>query len=389
MKTKRSIYFYYPSKVLGGAEVLFATVAKALTIRGFDVTIVDHTDGIYSLLTVDSDVKIIGVNEPIRRDAIIILPPVGLKKFSRLATVDKNAKVLFWFIHPYNGLKIIPRIPPDIQYSYPSLLRRINKYIFPRYYHAFRELMKMAMKNNGVTFMDEENYFINREFFSLGNEQPTYTPIPVSRLLELDDKPGVVRTKITVAYIGRLSDFKIPILKYIISELGLLEGGSQVRLEIIGDGKSKGDVASFAKRYVGLEVVFKGAIPHSELSGYIRKNVDLLFAMGTSALEGGAMMIPTCLLDASYSKVSNYKFRWLFQTTGYTLGRMMNYRRKRIINQYTIAEMLDQVRVDKRRLGLECYRYVRAHHTLDVVVNKLELAITRGDFSFKVLKTII
>ena len=37
---------------------------------------------------------------------------------------------------------------------------------------------------------------------------------------------------------------------------------------------------------------------------FLIKNVDLVMAMGTSALDGANLSIPTVLLDASYKKSS-------------------------------------------------------------------------------------
>ena len=47
--------------------------------------------------------------------------------------------------------------------------------------------------------------------------------------------------------------------------------------------------------------------------------------MGTAALEGAKLGIPTILLDISYKSIkSEYNYRWLYERDGKTLGDNIN-----------------------------------------------------------------
>ena len=69
------------------------------------------------------------------------------------------------------------------------------------------------------------------------------------------------------------------------------------------------------------KIEYKGTLAGKKLSNYLISNIDLLMSMGTSALVGAKLGIPTVLLDASYIKIPNdYKYKWLFESDGATLG---------------------------------------------------------------------
>jgi len=62
-------------------------------------------------------------------------------------------------------------------------------------------------------------------------------------------------------------------------------------------------------------------IENDKLDDYLINNCSILFAMGTAALEGAKLGIPTILLDISYKRISHvYNYRWLFERDGMTLG---------------------------------------------------------------------
>ena len=61
-----------------------------------------------------------------------------------------------------------------------------------------------------------------------------------------------------------------------------------------------------------------------ELDNFLLREVDLLTAMGTSALEGAKLSIPTLMIDLSYHPVKKgYKYRFLYETINYDLGHFI------------------------------------------------------------------
>ena len=56
------------------------------------------------------------------------------------------------------------------------------------------------------------------------------------------------------------------------------------------------------------------------LEEFIRE-FDLIFAMGTSALDAARVGMPVVRLDYSYKLIgSNYRYKFLHQVEGYSLG---------------------------------------------------------------------
>ena len=109
-----------------------------------------------------------------------------------------------------------------------------------------------------------------------------------------------------------------------ILDLELLASSFSFDLKIIGDGPYLKNLISL-KSKVSYEIHFENEIKANQLDNYLINNCSILFAMGTAALEGAKLGIPTVLLDISYKKISKeYNYRWLYERDGMTLGENIN-----------------------------------------------------------------
>ena len=106
----------------------------------------------------------------------------------------------------------------------------------------------------------------------------------------------------------------------------------------------------------------------------------VLFAMGTTALEGGAEKIPTVLLDYSYSdykkiEQKRYKFKWLYQTKDFKVGSDIFKSHKFINkeNQMTIDDVFETILDPSASevIGNKCYNYTIENHKMETVVRQL------------------
>jgi hypothetical protein len=128
-------------------------------------------------------------------------------------------------------------------------------------------------------------------------------------------------------WIGRVdNDFKIlPLLRIIrdvssAQKRGVLNG--ELEFTIIGSGNSDDLLQKAITLTAGIKFIWKGKVPLSELPDLLTKNVDVLIAMGTSALEGARSGIPTVIVQpfSHQEQEPEFAYRWIHQTVGHSLG---------------------------------------------------------------------
>lgn len=112
----------------------------------------------------------------------------------------------------------------------------------------------------------------------------------------------------------------------------------------------------------------------------------MLMAMGTSALEGAKLGIPTILLDACYGEVPNgYMFQWLHERSGYTLGEVMNAGHV-VTGNCSLQKCIQQLVSEYPKLSNSAHSHFEKYHAIGNVTKRLlQLAgnakCTYGDFS--------
>lgn len=94
-----------------------------------------------------------------------------------------------------------------------------------------------------------------------------------------------------------------------------------IRYYVIGTGPFEKQIRQLVVNNDYFEIILKGAISQVDLDEFILSDIDVITAMGTSALEGAKFGIPVILLDISYFTIKgDYLFRWLHDTINFDLG---------------------------------------------------------------------
>ena len=80
------------------------------------------------------------------------------------------------------------------------------------------------------------------------------------------------------------------------------------------------------KKLKNISIELIDYISPGEIENFLLLNeIDILMAMGTSALEGARLGIPTILLDIAYNEVRDgYNYQWINERDGFTLGDVIN-----------------------------------------------------------------
>ena len=98
--------------------------------------------------------------------------------------------------------------------------------------------------------------------------------------------------------------------------------------------------------------------------------------MGTSALEGAKLGIPTVLLDYSYSEVPDgYQYRWLYQRDGSTLAERAQNCLSASTSLASLQFILKQWVQQKSDLSRLTLGYFNQNHHVGIVSDKLTKAL--------------
>jgi hypothetical protein len=143
---------------------------------------------------------------------------------------------------------------------------------------------------------------------------------------------------------------------------------------VIGDGPERRHLDGLDLEHRFFEIRRVGDLDPKSLQGFLAKKVDIVTAMGTSALEGAQMGLPTILLDFSYGPVPpGYRFRWLYDTKGFDLGHAI-MSDDCDATRDVLPEMMEAVQTHYATLGGRCFDYCSKNHGLSHVADRfLEL----------------
>ena len=308
------LYFPYPS--VGGVSVLFLRVAKLLS-ESHQIILMDYVDG-YMAKNLPEGVEFLDCNkkEQVPSDSIIIFQGVYPWRIKDINLFPSTCRVLFWHLHPDNYFPY---------YKYKYIKHKILKYIC--YSISFlkhrigKKLIKELLSKNALVFMDQPNRDSTSKYFKLNLEEKNYLKIftddseNIREIINLNVEDDYFH----FGWIGRLEDFKSPILLHTLDRLKDV-CNTKFEFTIIGNGKDSEEFNKYRDSCTCYKINIIDEIRPDEISSYI-SNFDILFAMGTSALEGAKIAIPTILLDYSYQPINNiYRYQLIYEKHGFSLA---------------------------------------------------------------------
>ncbi|UPQ88121.1 hypothetical protein [Vibrio sinaloensis] len=317
-----NIVFCFPYRGVGGVSLLFSRIANYLSKKRC-VFVVDYKDG-FMAKNIEASVKLIEYDEQtpavIPENTIVVFQAMTPWSIFSSLTIPDSSRIFFWHCHPYN---LVPSYP--VVDGYLKAHRQINllvyKTIFRSYWNKANKFLEILSENNSIAFMDKPNKDNTQFFFKGLTFDSPYLRIPSFSVNSRHKKfePGLLR----LGWIGRITDFKVSILKHtlLVANKVASKINSPIEFTVVGSGEYLSEVKGLASSLTQIKVEFIEHIDPKVIDDYIFDNIDLMFAMGTSALESAKLGVPTVLLDFSYKDVpDSYAFVPLFLKQGESLG---------------------------------------------------------------------
>ncbi|MCT8864532.1 glycosyltransferase family protein [Shewanella xiamenensis] len=399
----KAVLIYSSSKLYGGTEELFSNVGIGLSSEGYYVDIFESSGNtiIEDTILRRSNCEFSGCF--IARDKfsnriydIALVSSKDLVSFSKLIKFKniKVAKVLIWQLQPN---ELICQFLPFANYvgnKLPSFLVGVYKYIFSQRLRTAREAVKNLTENNALWFMDGANKDSSEDWFDC-EFQPNYLPICARFSLSLDLNRRMFDTnELNVYCLGRISsDFKIYPNINLVESLADFASKNKIKihLKFIGDGDAESKLQNFCEQFNSeyIRFTFYGFKILEQACSLIIQDADVVFAMGTSALNCASCKVPVVLLDAYSSKYNftEVKYLWLYETSNFSVGRSIlkaNY-----FEGKNIAAILTELTSNHKEIAEKCFSYVKMHHSEDSVIARVERSFCKVDCNSELLNEIV
>jgi glycosyltransferase involved in cell wall biosynthesis len=376
----KKIVFCFPYKGVGGISVLFVRIAEYISSAGLaKCYLVDYDNG-YMAQIRDPDLTELLVYPELGKvsipdNASIVFQSITPWSMFPNIVIGKGSKLLFWNCHPLN---LIPSIPGLRHLTAGTSWT--SKFILYTLLIGFtvrvRRFLLFLIKNNAIVFMDGNNLRVSSECLGVKVKDPQFLSIPAkqasSRLWSQD--PLADPRIIDFLWVGRIVDFKYyPLKRFLrdISEMLVAEDVS-VTLTVVGTGDYYNRFLMDVDQQDKVQVRFIDHIGTDDLDRFITDNASIMLAMGTSALEGAKLGVPTLLLDFSYSEiVGEYNYRWVHQTTDYNLGELLSKNNEQATKGTSLWEKISEFKSSAEIISSREREYFLDNHDLPVVAKQL------------------
>ena len=197
------------------------------------------------------------------------------------------------------------------------LIRAVFSIIIP----AIDFFLQVLLKNKRVIFTDYVG--LSHDIGNFGHYdqyQHLVFPIVVERSCLVHKKGNSLR----FGWVGRVDhDFKVGPLIELLQGLNQLHLSDVIfidRFYILGDGNAIKLIKNEIKT-LSFRIELLGSIPYEVLSDEIDDKIDILFAMGTSVLEGAKLKLPSIIVNPfSLGSSEQSGYRWIYDSIGYSLG---------------------------------------------------------------------
>lgn len=379
---KKKILFCYPSRSIGGAQLLFARLASMLIQKGYDIAVIDYNDGfVYNFLK-KHNVEFIEFKDRVFLECdyfFIVSLDFWPYLIDRIIPSEKS-QFLFWDLHPFNLVSttkfayIYLNLPVKLVKAFLGLTdfkRRIK----------IKRFLEEGINNNGIVFMAYSNANIIKQIFKFRESLESVKFLPIA-LPSVDSNAFTsYNERVDVGFISRLESDKVRsfliFLKELNKAINLKELKKKIVFHIIGCGKAESELISEIKKY-GFSYIYLGKIHGSDLDSYLVDNIDLGIGMGTTALEFSKLKIPFLLLEGGVKENIfnnwNGKYIYFHNVFGNEVS-VTSYgsRNNKFILISDIVNLLtcDDTNMKLKEYGELCYNHFKENHSLDVLLKNV------------------
>ncbi|MGN0768032.1 MAG: hypothetical protein ACI4M8_01625 [Christensenellales bacterium] len=303
MAKQKIVFFIQTHKPIGGSQVLFLNLASFISqnYEQYECFYINYKNKEVENIYGNSNMVFCDVNTDYTRfeDAIFFTPINYIFYLVDKIKELKKARICVYFYHP-------------------QIFDWINMQIMEAKVD-FDPLLKLLSEHHACSFMDSSNY-IAANRLSKVNFEPIYVPVTLSDNLSANVQPEPKsETAIRIGWLGRLDRDKIFSVLNVADNLLDLTQDKPIEFHIIGDGNSK-NLIKFSEYTPKIKFIFTSYLYGEERNTYIRENIDIMVAMGISAIDSAVLRIPTVIPVVSPVRFNDDKYTYVHDVKGFSLG---------------------------------------------------------------------
>lgn len=173
--------------------------------------------------------------------------------------------------------------------------------------------------------------------------------------------------EINIAVLGRICPDKVYSVIDLLRNLEKTSNQMKKNVFIIGDGPNMKELKKH-KWKNGVHPIYCGTVTGKDLAKILEKKVDILFAMGTSVLEGAALKLPSVIIPHNVEDFKCNRYVYLSDSKGFALGWFDTQMEKLKLQSFPLQKIIDDVYVGgkKAKIGENCYQYYLENHTSNI-----------------------
>jgi hypothetical protein len=388
------LYFCFPSKQAGGMSLLFMRVAEYLsTTNKAQTYLIDYEDGFMSSNRDKSLTNFLAYSDEntisVPDDGILILQAMTPWSIFPGLQIDPNVKIVFWNCYPFGLVPILPGVR-TLMKSNTMVAALILNTILYGYKRKMRDFTSLLMRLNGIIFQDTAGLDITQKYLSMNINQAIFLNIPAlpAKKVKLSPQQRIETEKIIkVSWVGRIVDMKYFILKYTLGKLNSIQEDLEIKIEvrIVGQGDFLTKLEQDSLDFKNLSIIFIDHLSPVELDKFLLDDTDILLAMGTSALEGAKLGIPTLLLDVSYKEVDDgYVYTWLHERKNAPIAEILNEDNLEIGNQ-TLKIKIGEAMSGYSQISKSESEHFIKNHSLSTISDSFLQYCLETELSWKIL----
>jgi hypothetical protein len=394
----QSICFYFPYYEDSGVPILFYRMANAIALAFPDckVSVIDFENGAMwrNLLSLSNIKKVkfeTGIRVSPPEDSVLVMQAFVPYYWPQELILTANQRLFFWNLHPHN---LVPSLLPlpllrSLPMNYLLVYKLVAK-LYPNLISRLQLFTTTLIDNRALFFMDRSNLELTEKYLFLTIQKGDFIPVPAesSTIKPFDIEKFELGSTVRFGWIGRLCDFKSYILVYTIKKLNEIATSfseKKIEFHIVGDGPFGSYVREKVQECINISIVYHGSIAHQDIDKFIHTSIDILMAMGTSALEGAKLRKPTFILDPILEEVKkDYFFRLLYATTEYDLGHFID-ERDYIDRNTSLEDLLKDIFENYAFHSSKSYSYFFENHNLENVKNKFLDKVLNSGLEYSML----
>lgn len=366
---KKKIVFCFPYRGAGGVNMMFIRLATYFKKMGLNVAIVDYPDGAMATNN-HSDVELIPYYDNkdvlIASDSIVILQTMTPWSIFPSLKLAPDSHVFFITTLPANLFPVIPGPLRSKMYEGQIVSKFFWYTLLHHEYKKVKEFARLLIDKKSIVLLDSDIKCNLKASLDLNFPDDEFLPlfsddVQINRFYE--NYICSEKEELRLGWVGRLSDFKITILNHVIYEAFQYANKNMKKIifHVVGDGELRSKL--FVPNSKNFEVKVTPFINPEALDEAIL-DLDLLFAMGTSSLEGAKLGVPTVRLDYSYKEIpAHYKYVFLYEVKGYCLGaRIGSCCFKNGIHSF--SDVMGMIENEQQNVSRKCYSFYNENHSI-------------------------